>query len=178
MEVVKDLVGLDDSDSPEEAIAKLENALAEDAGGHAGERIAELIGLAEAALSVADGFEAVQTLIEALARQQPLILVFDDIHWGEATFLDLVEHLADWTREVPLLLICLARPELLDISIRLGGRETERDDDPARAALRERERRTDRESRQYIARRTGEAAHRRRGGRESTLCRGDARPRR
>ena len=41
-------------------------------------------------------FAAVRALFEALARTQPLVLVFDDIHWGEPTFLDLVEHLADW----------------------------------------------------------------------------------
>ena len=40
--------------------------------------------------------------------------VFDDVHWGEATFLDLVEHIADLSREAPILLVCIARPELLD----------------------------------------------------------------
>ena len=49
------------------------------------------------------------------------VLVFDDIHWGEATFLDLVEHIADWTREAPILLICLARPELLEVRPSWGG---------------------------------------------------------
>ena len=43
------------------------------------------------------------------------MIVFDDIHWGEATFLDLVEYLADSMRDAPVLLLCLARPELLDI---------------------------------------------------------------
>ena len=49
------------------------------------------------------------------------MLVFDDIHWGEATFLDLVEHIAEWTREAPILLICLARPELLEVRPSWGG---------------------------------------------------------
>ena len=100
-----------------------------------------MIGLAEAAAGVEDGFTAVRTLFEALARAQPLVLVFDDIHWGEATFLDLVEHLADWTRDAPILLVCLARPELLDVRPGLGRRQAERDFGPARAALRERMRR-------------------------------------
>jgi DNA-binding SARP family transcriptional activator len=116
LEVVKELAGLDDSDSPDEAIAKLGSTLAEeDGGGQAAERLAEMIGLAEAAFGGGDGFEAVQTLVESFARRRPVIVVFDDVHWGEATFLDLVEHLADWTRDAPLLLLCLARPELLDI---------------------------------------------------------------
>ena len=50
-----------------------------------------------------------------------MVVVFDDIHWGEATFLDLVEHLADGMRDVPILLICLARPELLDLRPGWGG---------------------------------------------------------
>ena len=62
-----------------------------------------------------------QALFEALARTRPLVLVLDDIHWGEATFLDLVEHIADWTREAPILLICLARPELLEARPGWGG---------------------------------------------------------
>ena len=49
------------------------------------------------------------------------MLVFDDIHWGEARFLDLVEHLADWVREAPILLVCLARPELLNVRPSWGG---------------------------------------------------------
>ena len=42
------------------------------------------------------------------------MIVFDDVHWGEPTFLDLVEHLADCARDAPILLVCLARPELLE----------------------------------------------------------------
>jgi class 3 adenylate cyclase/tetratricopeptide (TPR) repeat protein len=53
-------------------------------------------------------------LLEAHAADRPLLLVFDDIHWGESTFLDLVEHLADASRAAPILLLCVARPELLE----------------------------------------------------------------
>ena len=42
------------------------------------------------------------------------MVVFDDVHWGEPTFLDLIEHVADWSRDAPILLLCIARPELLD----------------------------------------------------------------
>ena len=40
--------------------------------------------------------------------------MFEDIHWAEPTFLDLIEHVADWARDAPILLVCLARTELLD----------------------------------------------------------------
>jgi class 3 adenylate cyclase/tetratricopeptide (TPR) repeat protein len=66
-------------------------------------------------------FAAVRKLVEALAREQPVVLVFDDIHWGEPTFLDLVEHIADWSRDAPILLVCLARSELLDLRPGWGG---------------------------------------------------------
>ena len=47
--------------------------------------------------------------------------MFDDIHWGEPTFLDLIEHIADWSRDAPILLLCMARPELLDARPAWGG---------------------------------------------------------
>ena len=56
-----------------------------------------------------------------LARDRPLVVVFDDIHWGEPTFLDLIEHIADWTRDAAILLLCVARPELLEIRPGWGG---------------------------------------------------------
>ena len=55
----------------------------------------------------------VRKLLERRARERPLVLVVDDIHWAEPTLLDLIEHLTDWVRDAPLLLLCLARPELL-----------------------------------------------------------------
>jgi class 3 adenylate cyclase/tetratricopeptide (TPR) repeat protein len=79
------------------------------------------VGLAEEELSPEEAFWAVRKLFEALAREQPLVVVLDDLHWAEPTFLDLVEHLADWSREAPILLLCLARPELLDVRVGWGG---------------------------------------------------------
>ena len=49
------------------------------------------------------------------------MLVFEDIHWAEEPLLELIEHLATWVREAPLLLVSLARPELLDIRPGWGG---------------------------------------------------------
>jgi class 3 adenylate cyclase/tetratricopeptide (TPR) repeat protein len=72
------------------------------------------VGIADEELSAEETFWAVRKLFEALAREKALVVVLDDLHWAESTFLDLVEHLADWSREAPILLLCLARPELLD----------------------------------------------------------------
>jgi class 3 adenylate cyclase/tetratricopeptide (TPR) repeat protein len=80
----------------------------------AAERIASLLGRRDEASSVDDLFWAVRKTLEAAAARTPLIVLLDDVHWGEEVFLDLVEHVADWTREAPILLLCLARPDLLD----------------------------------------------------------------
>ena len=57
---------------------------------------------------------AVRKVLEALARRSPLVVVLDDLHWAEPALLDLVDHVADWTHDVPILLLCVARRELLD----------------------------------------------------------------
>ena len=57
---------------------------------------------------------AFRKLFESRSPDEPLLLVFEDIHWAEPALLDLIEYLATWLREVPVLLVCLSRPELLD----------------------------------------------------------------
>jgi predicted ATPase len=59
-------------------------------------------------------FWAVRKLFESLARAGPVIVVIDNVHWAESTFLDLIEHIVDISRDFPILIICIARPELLD----------------------------------------------------------------
>jgi class 3 adenylate cyclase/tetratricopeptide (TPR) repeat protein len=64
---------------------------------------------------------AVRTAFEQVAAERPLIVLFDDVQWGEETFLDLIDHIADLSRGAPLLLLCVARPELLDKRSGWGG---------------------------------------------------------
>jgi class 3 adenylate cyclase len=59
-------------------------------------------------------FAATQSLFEELARERPLVAVFDDVHWAEETLLDLIEHLSVRLAAAPVLLLCLARPELAE----------------------------------------------------------------
>ena len=121
-EVVSELVGVDDADTPEDVHAKLIDAIGgEDGAEPVARRVAETIGLIDGAGGAEEAFVAVRTLFEILARSRPLVIVFDDIHWGEPTFLDLIEHLADWSRDASILLLCLARPELLDAKPGWGG---------------------------------------------------------
>ena len=64
---------------------------------------------------------AFRKALEAAAAVRPLLCVFDDVHWGEDTFLDLVEHVADLSRDAPILLLCMGRPDLLDQRPAWGG---------------------------------------------------------
>jgi AAA ATPase domain len=84
-------------------------------------RVAAVIGIAEEEAGAEEASWSVRTFFDALARQRPLVLVFDDIHWGEPGFLDLIEQFLDWSRDVPVMLVCIARPELLDARPDWGG---------------------------------------------------------
>jgi len=64
--------------------------------------------------------EAARGAFETLARSKPLVVCFDDLHWAEPAFLDLVEDVAE-SRGGSMLLVCLARPELLDVRPGWGG---------------------------------------------------------
>jgi class 3 adenylate cyclase/predicted ATPase len=77
-------------------------------------RVAELVGMAEGSSSVGDAFWAVRRFLEKLARVQPLVIVLDDVHWAEPTLLDLVEYVGEWSSDAPILLVCVARPDLLE----------------------------------------------------------------
>ncbi len=64
---------------------------------------------------------AVRRFLEGLAQQRPLILVFDDLHWAEPGLLDLIDQITDWSRDAPILVIAMARPDLLDLRPGWGG---------------------------------------------------------
>ena len=92
------------------------------------EAIAELLGLASGVMEAVEGERgqpeiawAAREFVDELADVQPLVLVFEDIHWAEEPLLELIDHLAQWVRERALLIICLARPELLDVRPGWGG---------------------------------------------------------
>jgi len=122
VEMLTQAAGLSALDPPDEVRRKVTVLLDEE--GHAGqvaERLGQVMGLAGATASPDETFWAVRKLLEGIARHRPGVVVLDDIHWGEPTFLDLVDHVADWTRDAPILLLCSARPELLDERPGWGG---------------------------------------------------------
>ncbi|MFL5951472.1 MAG: AAA family ATPase [Gaiellaceae bacterium] len=76
-------------------------------------RVLGAVGTSPAATG-GETFWAVRRLFEELARERPLVVVVEDIHWAEPTLLDLLEYLAGWIHDAPVLLLCIARPDLLD----------------------------------------------------------------
>jgi len=94
-----------------EVLKQLESLPAEEGAAAA---IRSLLGESDAPTSADTLAWAFRKTLEQAAAEQPLAVVLDDIHWGEEPFLDLVEHVALFSSGAPLLLLCLARPELLD----------------------------------------------------------------
>jgi class 3 adenylate cyclase len=86
------------------------------------ERLSVFVGTGEApAEDRREVFDAARRFVEALAHEGPTLLVFDDIHWAHPSMLDLIDALAARIKDAPILLLCLARPELLDIRPMWGG---------------------------------------------------------
>ena len=114
-EVVRDLAG-DVSGAPSDRVrAALTAALRDDPKADLiADILAEAIGLGGPGYPTEKIFWAARRLFEVLAQERPLVVVLDDLQWAEPTFLDLVGHVADLSRGAPLVLMCMARPELLD----------------------------------------------------------------
>lgn len=74
-----------------------------------------LLGLREAESQRSFLFFAGRRMLEELAAQQPLLVVFEDLHWADSGLLDLIEYLASHIRDTPLVIVGLARPEFIDL---------------------------------------------------------------
>src|SRR5439155_26297621 len=109
-EIVREAAGILERDEMAIAEEKL-CALAGD--GEVVARVASAIGLSDSTFPVQELIWGARKLLEVIARASPLVAVFDDIHWAETTFLELVEHVVEAATE-PLLLVCTTRHELLD----------------------------------------------------------------
>jgi class 3 adenylate cyclase/tetratricopeptide (TPR) repeat protein len=122
-EIFKTHAGILEADSAANATEKLRTAVgevlrddeeAEWVEGH----LRPLVGLASSNGAWQDrrseAFFAWRRFLEALAGVRPLVLVFEDLHWADGDLLDFIEHLLEWANDVPVLLVCTARPELLE----------------------------------------------------------------
>jgi class 3 adenylate cyclase/tetratricopeptide (TPR) repeat protein len=115
VEAVKQVGGIADGDAADAVHAKLATLVQDGEEAQlVADHITQLLGIVESVATSEQTFWSVRRLLEAVARRRPVVLVLEDVHWAEPTLLDLVEYLGDWCREAPLLVLCLARPDLLD----------------------------------------------------------------
>jgi class 3 adenylate cyclase/tetratricopeptide (TPR) repeat protein len=128
-EMIKAHAGILESDAPDTAEDKLAAVVSEVVGEADGEwvltHLRPLVGVAGDADLAGDrrdeAFAAWRRFFEALAERRPLVLVFEDLHFADDGVLDFVDHLSEWATDVPLLILCTARPELLDRRAGWGG---------------------------------------------------------
>jgi len=120
-EMVKQAAGVTDDDAPEAAAAKVADVLPAEERGLVAEHLVQAMGFTEAAAPAEELAWAFRKLLETMARTRPVVPVFDDIHWAEPTLLDLIDHVTDWSRDAPILLVSIARQELLDLRQGWGG---------------------------------------------------------
>jgi class 3 adenylate cyclase/tetratricopeptide (TPR) repeat protein len=119
-EIVKAHAGILESDDPETARGKLAAAVeplvpnASEQAWIAGE-LARLVGAGERGGERDESFAAWRAFLEAVAVQRPLVVVVEDLHWADATLLEFLEHLVEWSVGVPLLVLCTARPEIHEV---------------------------------------------------------------
>jgi class 3 adenylate cyclase/tetratricopeptide (TPR) repeat protein len=113
VEIVRDAATIEDEDSPETARAKLREAAGPETDDVAA-RVASAVGLGGEDFSLDEIFWGTRKFFEHLASQQPLVVLFEDIHWAESAFLDLIEYVLKNASDVPLLLVCATRPDLFE----------------------------------------------------------------
>jgi len=115
MEIAREAAGIEPADTADEARAKLAaltSALPE--GARVADTVAAAIGLSLDRSQTEQIAWSVRKLLEGLARARPLVVIVDDIQWAEPALLDLIEEVATWTDDAPLMLVCMARPDLHD----------------------------------------------------------------
>jgi class 3 adenylate cyclase/tetratricopeptide (TPR) repeat protein len=125
-EMVKAQAGILETDGDDEVETKLRRVveqLIDDDWDWVLSHLRPLVGQASdtASGSREEAFAAWRRFFEGLAEQHPLVLVFEDIQWADDGLLDFIEHLADWVRDVPMLILCTARLELLERRPAWGG---------------------------------------------------------
>jgi class 3 adenylate cyclase/tetratricopeptide (TPR) repeat protein len=122
IELVQAAAGIELNESPASAVGKLRTLLEQTPDRDPIlDRVCPTIGLSDEVVTNEEAFWGARKFLEAIASKKPLIVVIDDLHWAEPTMLDLIEHIADWSREAPILLLAIARPELLDVRPHWGG---------------------------------------------------------
>ena len=121
-EAIRAALGVQVFDAPEEVAAQLDRVVAGDEHAAAiAHRLGEILGIGEGVGGAEEAPWAIRRFLEILAAERPLVAIWEDIHWAEPAFLDVVDHIVDWSRDAPIMLVCTARPEFLDARTDWGG---------------------------------------------------------
>ena len=121
-QLVQQAGGFTEKDERSDARAAIARLVADlDDGAMVAERIGQTIGLVLGAPPPEESFWGVRRLFESIARRGPLVVVIDDLHWAETTLLDLIEDVVERARDAPIMVLCLARPDLLEARPDWGG---------------------------------------------------------
>jgi class 3 adenylate cyclase/tetratricopeptide (TPR) repeat protein len=113
VEIVREMAAIRDEDSHEAAHGKLA-AVAGDRADDVVARVASAVGLGAADFGLDEINWGTRRLFELQASEKPLVVVFEDVHWAESALLDLVEYVLATASDVPLLIVCAARPDFLE----------------------------------------------------------------
>jgi class 3 adenylate cyclase/tetratricopeptide (TPR) repeat protein len=113
VEALREASGIEEEDDRAGARGKLLVLLGE-GNDEVFERLASAVGLSDRQYPLAEVFWSARKLVEILSRRRPLVLVLEDLHWAEPALLDLVDHVASTADDAPTLLLCVARPDLLE----------------------------------------------------------------
>jgi class 3 adenylate cyclase/tetratricopeptide (TPR) repeat protein len=113
VEIVRGAAAIDDEDSPDVALAKLAQAAGPEPDDIV-DRVASAVGLGGEDFSLDEIFWGTRKFFDHLAGEQSLVVLFEDIHWAESAFLDLIEYVLKNASGAPLLLVCATRPDLFE----------------------------------------------------------------
>jgi class 3 adenylate cyclase/tetratricopeptide (TPR) repeat protein len=115
IELVKQACGIADDEDRRAVAQKIEEAArGADADALIASRLGSLLGVEETTAELQETFWALRRFLEWLGRDRPVVVVLDDLQWAEPTLLDLLEYLSGSVGDTALLLVCLARPELME----------------------------------------------------------------
>jgi class 3 adenylate cyclase/tetratricopeptide (TPR) repeat protein len=121
-QALRTVLDVHDFDEPEEVLARLARVLqGHDHSEAIAARLAQVLGIAEGHAATEETAWAIRRFLEILATDRPVIAVWEDVHWAEPALLDAIDHVTEWARDAPIMMLCTARPEFLDHRPAWGG---------------------------------------------------------
>ena len=119
---IRQATGFTGAEDADRARARILEVVASDRrAGRIVAQVSQILGLPDDEATPEETLWAIRRLFECLAEESPVVLVIDDLQWGRPMLLELVEHIADWSVDSPMQLVCVARPELLEVRPEWGG---------------------------------------------------------